>query len=141
MGNEAKDRRRGPTPKSPDTIRKHRIGVYLSDPQLEELSKRAGTHIPKKMEGERSGGDTAARRKIANYIRAAAFGALPPVVPAVNERVWIELAPVLANLNQIAKKLNSGGKIDDYAAVMLDEVVEINDMLKILRPKLLAGHL
>lgn len=138
MENEAKKRRRGPTPKSPDKIRKHHIGVYLSDPELRELSKRAGTHIPHIMEGKQSGGDTAPRRKIADYIRAAAFGALPPIVPAVNEKVWLELAPVLANLNQIAKRLNTGERVNDC---MYIDVLEIQDALNTLRPKLLASDL
>jgi len=74
---EKPKRKPGPSKKLPEEIRKHHIGVYLTDAEFADLANRAGTRIPQEKPGERSGGDTAARRKIAAYLRAAAFCTLP----------------------------------------------------------------
>lgn len=128
-----KKRKYGPAKKPSEKIRKHHIGVYLTDAELAEIAKRAGTRIPEEMPGKKSGGDTASRRKIAAHIRAAAFGALPPKIPPANMQIWIELSPALANLNQIAKKLNTGKGIDDMDRM---DIYEVSDKLSALRSKL-----
>jgi len=46
------------------------------------------------------------------YLRAAAVGRLPPVVPELNVQAWAELARVGANLNQVARSLNSGEAVE-----------------------------
>lgn len=75
--NKQPKRKHGPSKKPPENLRKHHIGVYLTDAELAELANRAGARIPEKKPGERSGGDTASRRKIAAYVRAAAFCTSP----------------------------------------------------------------
>lgn len=132
-----KKRKHGPTQKPSEMIRKHHIGVYLTDAELAELARRAGTRIPEEMPGKKSGGDTASRRKIAAHIRAAAFGALPPKIPPANLKIWIELSPSLANLNQIAKKLNTGKEINDMDWL---DIYEVSSKLTDLRSKLFEAE-
>jgi hypothetical protein len=49
------------------------------------------------------------------YLREAAFGNPPPVVPAINKEAWVDLSRSASNLNQIARRLNSGDalKVDE----------------------------
>lgn len=46
------------------------------------------------------------------WLRMAALEKLPPTVPAINAQAWAELARAAANLNQIARALNAGEKIE-----------------------------
>lgn len=46
------------------------------------------------------------------WLRIAALDALPVVIPAVNRDAYAELARAAANLNQLAKKSNTGEVID-----------------------------
>lgn len=131
---QKRKRKYGPTPKLAADKRKNLIGIYLTDTELSDIAARAGTHIPQ----HKTGGDTQSRRKIATYIRASAFGSLPPVVPKLNEAAWIELASVLSNLNQIAHKLNSGQQINDVDS---HNIAEIKTTIISLRPKLLEREL
>lgn len=127
-------RKYGPVPNPPELLRSHHIGVYLNDAEMAKLAIHAGTQIPK----QKRGGDTASRRKIAAYLRDAGLNALPPVVPKINSEVWTELAPVLANLNQIAKKRNCGGELDEGDLLAIKT---IKDALTELRPKLIKREL
>jgi len=128
-------KRRGPAKLPPEKARHHHIGIYLSGSELAELANRAGTRIPEKSPGMQSGGDTAARKKIAAYVRNAAFGALPPRIPEANMQIWRDLAPALANLNQIAKQLNTG-KPDDLTEMILIDVGDLQCKIANLRTKL-----
>lgn len=125
-------RHHGPAKKAIEKIKINHIGVYFSDDELATLCNRAGTNIPVK----KTGGDTASRKKLAAYIRAAAFGALPARVPEVNMAVWIELAPVVANLNQIAHKLNKGMVLD---GIDVSIFTEINEKFTALRKQLIQA--
>lgn len=113
-------RQHGPAKKAVEKIKKNHIGVYFSDDELVTLCNRAGTNIPVK----KTGGDTASRKKLACYLRNAAFGAVPPRVPEVNYVVWTELAPVVANLNQIAHKLNKGMVLSGIDIFVFTEIYE-----------------
>lgn len=83
--------KRGPTPKSPELHRNHRVAVYLNGSEwkiingFSELSKVCP----------------------AAYLRQAALNSPPVVIPPLNQQVWTELAKALSNLNQIAKAINS----------------------------------
>lgn len=63
------------------------------------------------------------------YLRMAALGSLPPSVPAINERAWLDLAKVAGNLNQLAWYANETGGV---------VIVELTDMLRDLRARLLG---
>lgn len=84
-------RRRGPAPKPSEVRRKHRVAVYLNNSELKIVCGFS----------ELSGVCPAA------YLRKAALGTPPVVVPQVNQQVWQQLGHAAANLNQIAKSLNS----------------------------------
>jgi hypothetical protein len=87
--------RRGPKPLDPADLRDHCVSVRLNLAELEWLDR---VRAPAKMQrGE--------------YLRAAAKGKLPTTIPPINVEAWAELARSAANLNQIAKHLNSGDRI------------------------------
>ena len=91
--------RRGPEPLGADEKRDHCVSVRLN---ADELSRLDVARAPAKMlRGE--------------YLRAAALHKLPPTIPTLNRTAYVELARVGANINQIAKRLNS----DELAAVDL----------------------
>lgn len=101
-----KKRRFGPAPKPADQLRDFCVGVYLSPRELEIMAARAGCPVPARMKGSKSGGDPA-RRKVSAYLRHAALGSLPQIIPELNREAWISLSSAAANLNQIVKRRNS----------------------------------
>lgn len=92
VSTEKKRSRRGPVPLSPEEKRNHTVSVRLNPAELEWLD--AGRAINGMQRGE--------------YLRVAALGKLPPVVPQVNREAWVKLARAAANLNQIAHRFNVG---------------------------------
>lgn len=86
--------RRGPTPLSADQRREHCVSVRLNAGELAALDARRGSF----QRGE--------------WLRMAALDKLPPTVPALNAQAWTELARAAANLNQIARALNAGEKVE-----------------------------
>ncbi len=54
----------------------------------------------------------AGKMRLAPWLRAAALDAIPPTIPQINRDALAELHRVGANLNQIARKLNSSGEVD-----------------------------
>jgi len=84
-------RKRGPTPKPPESLRKHRVAVYLNDSEWKIINGF----------GELSNTCPAA------YLRKTALNTPPLVIPQVNQQVWQQLSHAAANLNQIAKSMNS----------------------------------
>lgn len=89
---EAKRRRHGPAPLDVADKRVHTVSVRLNAAELAWLDAQR----------------VRVRMQRGEYLRAAAFGKLPPVVPELNREAWIALARTAANLNQIAYRLNSG---------------------------------
>ena len=71
--------------------RQHRIGTRLTDAEVELVDARRGSVS----RGE--------------WLRRAALGRPPRVIPEINREVWSELARIGGNLNQIARKLNQAG--------------------------------
>jgi len=86
--------RRGPAPLPADERRNHCVSVRLNTGELATLDARRGAY----QRGE--------------WLRMAALDKLPPTVPAINVQAWAELARAAANLNQIARALNAGEKIE-----------------------------
>ncbi|RCV86039.1 plasmid mobilization relaxosome protein MobC [Vreelandella rituensis] len=61
------------------------------------------------------------------YLRLAAFQALPPTIPELNKSAWFELSKAASNLNQIAHQLNKKGVEVDV------DIEEISNMLSFFR--------
>lgn len=61
------------------------------------------------------------------YVRRVVLERLPPSVPAINREAWRELARAAANLNQLARYLNEGGRLD--VGVVLSELAEFRRRL------------
>lgn len=78
---------------SPEKKRKHTVSTRFNKDELSELD-RLSTSV-----GLRRG----------EYLRVAAFQALPPTIPELNKDAWLELSRAAANLNQIAHQLNRKG--------------------------------
>ncbi len=85
--------RRGPGI-DPALKRDHCVSVRLNSDELTLLDSRRG----KFQRGE--------------WMRMATLETLPPSIPALNLEAWRELSHAAANLNQIAKALNQGEKIE-----------------------------
>lgn len=76
----------------PEELRRHCVSVRLNDDELRQLDEqRASVQMQR---GE--------------YFRAAALHQLPPTIPAINRSAYLELTRIGANLNQLAKRANSG---------------------------------
>ena len=92
--------------------RTHCVSVRLNDEELAILNAKRGD------------------MKQGEWLRCAALDKLPPVVPEPNVTKWAELGRAAANLNQIAKKLNSSS--DEL------EVSQIRQALTSFRASLLG---
>lgn len=46
------------------------------------------------------------------YIRRAALGRVPPVIPAINSEAWAQLARAAGNLATIANAMRGGGYVE-----------------------------
>lgn len=93
---EFKRRRRGPAPLDAADKRRHTVSVRLNDAELARLdSQRAAVQMQR---GE--------------YLRAAALHRLPPTIPELNREAWASLARSAANLNQLAKRMNSADELN-----------------------------
>jgi hypothetical protein len=120
-------RKYGRTPKPQEQVRSEHIGVYLTSAEIAELAALAGTHSPL----QKRGGDTASRRKIAAYLRAAGLRKLPPIVPEISIEVWSKLSLAFEIMNQIAEKKNGGEDLDETDSL---PIKTISDILTSLHP-------
>jgi len=85
---------KGDAPALPDEQRRrHTVSTRFNKAELHELD-RLSTSV-----GLRRG----------EYLRLAAFQALPPTIPELNKQAWQELSKAAGNLNQIAYQLNRKG--------------------------------
>lgn len=91
---EMKNLRSRSGPEKVEDPRNNCVSVRLSDNELEWLDNVRAKKSKIYRRGE--------------YLRMAAFNALPPVVSEINNEAWEKLSRAAANLNQIAFKLNSG---------------------------------
>jgi hypothetical protein len=83
-------RRRGPAPRPASEQRRHPVSCRLTDAELAELERRRAAVS----RGE--------------WLRLAAFGTPPRVVPSVNRVAWADLARTAGNLNQLARAVTEG---------------------------------
>ena len=112
-------RKHGPTPKAEHDLQSKRVVVHFNEADYTKLTAFAGSDIP---------------RRVAAYVRTSALQTVSPVATALNREAWQTLAPALANLNQIARKLNTGNSYGDSDRI---DIIELTDLVKELRGKLL----
>lgn len=99
-------RNRGGRPPAAEP-RESRVTVRFTSAEREQLARVAA-------EGE-----------VGEFIRAAALRRAPKLarqVPALNAEAWRDLAPVVANLNQLARHANEGRAVGRDLVPVLDEV-------------------
>ncbi|GAC1609592.1 MAG: hypothetical protein NVS3B3_16490 [Aquirhabdus sp.] len=102
--------RRGHPKLTDSECRKNCVSVRLNEAELELLNRRRGA------------------LKRGEWLRMAALDQLPPAIPELNQKAWVELARAAANLNQIASNLNHGEPVD--IQVIRDGLVKFrNDLV------------
>lgn len=115
-------RRRGGRPKSEDP-RSQNVGVRLTISEKSDLEARAG------------------QGNIGDFIRAQVFGRKvrnPQAVPEINRQAWLDLAPLAANLNQLAHHHNSGRPVDP--GELQASIEQTREILIRIRRGLLTGE-
>ena len=97
-----------------------RIDVYLAANERDEITRRAAeAHLP-----------------VSAFIRKAAMGQRVSTVPMGNAARWASLSRLSANLNQIARHLNSG-RVD---GIDVETVEHLLDEVRALRLELLGAE-
>ena len=100
-------------------MRKHFVNTRLSDEEISLLdSLRKETSLSR-----------------SSYMRAAALGTPPRVIPSINREQWVALSRVGSNLNQIAVAVNSGS----FPAGVLISIDEAKALLRDVRDMLVGG--
>lgn len=107
--NEKRRSRRGHPKLEKSDCRTNCVSVRLNDSELAMLEQKRG----KLMRGE--------------WLRMAALDHLPPTIPGLNQKAWIELARAASNLNQIAANLNRDDLVD--VQVIQNELVAFRNKL------------
>jgi hypothetical protein len=95
-----KKRKRGPEPKPPHLQRVHRHNIYFNQIEVDLLLTKA---LPL---GTKGMSPKAVQRWIGRYIRDAALSSIPPTIPQINKKAWIDLSRSAANLNQSMALVN-----------------------------------
>lgn len=106
-----KNRTYGPAPLPPEQLRHKRLSVYVTDAELHELERRAAL----------------VSMRTPAYLRESGLEKLPPVVPELNQKAWLELSKAAANINQIAKALNQGKPVG--MGEIIDQLAKFRCML------------
>ncbi len=109
-------RPRGPVPLSAAEKRGHCVSVRLNRGELAQLDAVRG------------------RFQRGQWLRMAALGELPPMVPAVNAQAWADLARLAANLNQAQLAINRG----EGAAHQLELLEDLRQAVMALRRELVG---
>lgn len=116
MSIETKKKKRGPRP-NPKTKRTNRVSVYFSDSEYEVIIDKVGN-----------------KKLISDFLRNLGLGkkASRVVIPEINSKAYSELARTAANLNQVAKAINTGESVD---------IDQIEKILKELRFAIIGAQL
>lgn len=93
-------------------VRKHQVKVMLDDEELKRMDSKRG------------------KRSRAVMLRSLLLDKFPAPVPEVNIIAWTELSRASANLNQLARHLNTGGVF---------EVEQVKATLERFRAALIAA--
>lgn len=92
MSDKSPKHKSGPKPLDPKDKRTHTVSVRMNEAELAHLD---ALRAPRKLQR-------------GAYMRSAFMQSLPPAIPELNQKAWLELSKSAANLNQIAKHLNQG---------------------------------
>lgn len=112
MSTEKRGRGRKPIPE--ESKRKHPVTCRLTDVELEHVDR---------LRGSMSTGE---------WIRTAALGAPPRIVPELNRQAWLELSRAASNLNQLAKKshfadVDITSELKKFRAALIGADLEVDD--------------
>ncbi|MFZ6686870.1 ATP-binding protein [Undibacterium sp. SXout11W] len=107
--NEKRKSRRGHPKLDKSDCRTNCVSVRLNDSELAMLEQKRG----KLMRGE--------------WLRMSALDHLPPTIPGLNQKAWVELSRAASNLNQIAANMNRGDLID--IRLIQNELAEFRNKL------------
>lgn len=100
-------------------MREHFVNTRLNDEEISLLdSLRKGTSLSR-----------------SSYMRAAALGTPPRVIPSINREQWVALSRVGSNLNQLAAAANIGG----FPAGVEASIEETRRLLRDVRAQLVGG--
>lgn len=94
MTNAESKRRRGRKSLPDADLRKHPVTCRLTDAEAAKVDAQRGAIS----RGE--------------YIRRAALGRVPPVIPALNREAWADLARSAGNLATVANAMRAGGYVE-----------------------------
>ena len=100
---------RGPAPLPPEQQRVHRVGVWLSEVELQELAAAIGE--PGLVDLVMNGGKEARKgyKRASEFMRDRALGRrVRMVVPEVNRQAYGHLGRLGNNINQLAAAVNGG---------------------------------
>jgi hypothetical protein len=81
---------------------------------------------------------TEAGETFSTYLRRAALGRVPRVVPPVNWQTQRALGSIGNNLNQLARRMNQGGEETPGVEELVPLVVELLELLKETRRAMLG---
>lgn len=111
----------------------------MSRPAVDDLDRRlpfSGIRLsPRELNSIRDRAAEAGLR-LSEFIRQAALSSSVRAAPAVSIRQWSELAPLAANLNQIAHRLNAGEQ-DRLTSADRQTVAALDGLLREIRLRLL----
>ena len=130
--------RPGPTP-DPERRRVHRIGIYFSEDELDQLEDRLA--VPGLASTVRSGGKNLRKgqKEASEKLRGLALGLRVKAVPVLNRQAYADLGRVGGNIRQIALSglmNNAERSIVDSVLAELTEFREAVLAVKIQVPSL-----
>lgn len=67
-----------------------------------------------------------------SYMRLATMDKLPPVIPAINQKAWIDLSRAAGNLNQMQRDINKGLIKDHNQELLLELKNELTRVRRLL---------
>ena len=135
--------KRGPSPLPEHLRRRHRVGVWLSEAELDDLEARLSVPglAALVMHGGRD--ERSGMKVVSEHMRARILGqSVRLAVPEINRQAFANLGRIGSNINQIAAAFNSG--LLDAAdrqtfCVVLDEISELRGSLINAKPGLDSG--
>lgn len=109
-----KKRGRGRKPVPDDVKRKHGVTCRLTDAELAHVDR---------LRGNMTAGE---------WVRTAALGRPPRIVPELNRQAWLELSRAASNLNQLAKlghftDVNVTEQLKAFRAALIGADLEADD--------------
>jgi hypothetical protein len=136
--------KRGPTPLPEHLRRRHRVGVWLSETELDDLEARLSVPglAALVMHGGRD--ERSGMKVVSQHMRARILcQSVRLSVPEINRQAYANLGRIGSNINQIAAAFNSGllnaSDRQTFGAV-LDEISELRTSLLNAKSGLASGN-